>query len=494
MKFESTRSHEEVSGSYAILHGLAADGGLYLPKTLPQINMLAYLNKNYQTIAADVLGLFFTEFTKAELAYEVQQAYSHINFSHSKITGIREVSENTAYLELFYGRTLAFKDQALSLYPHLLLLAKKYQHETRELLILTATSGDTGKAAMEAVKDIQGIKIAVFYPTDGVSTMQKEQMQKQSGVNVFPVGIRGNFDDAQKAVKRIFTSLEMQALAEKSHTLLTSANSINVARLLPQIVYYVDAYARAVNNGLIKMNDVMDITVPTGNFGNILAAFMAKQCGVPIGMVICATNENNVLHDFIQTGLYDTRKREFYITHSPSMDILVSSNLERFLYLLLKDKTKIRVYMEQLKDDGYFSLDEKEHATMQKVITSYDCTNSQTVEMIGKVYEKEQYLIDPHTAVAAFAAEAYSRNNPNRANFQLIVSTAHPFKFLNCYRTLFAIDSENTYEIARELSKKTDIEMPMNLKELEHANTRFPNIIEVTGIDAFISQCLKKKV
>lgn len=491
MMFKSTRGAEQVSASYAILHGLATDGGLYIPERMPKIEAKDYLDKTYQEIAVSILSLFFDEFTTEELQERVDKAYSPSNFSHEKITGIREVKGNKAYLELFYGQTLAFKDQALSLYPHLLLLAKKYQKEERELLILAATSGDTGKAAMEAVKDIAGIKIIVLYPTDGVSSMQKEQMQKQMGNNVFPIGIKGNFDDAQNVVKRVFSDNDIQALAAEHNMLLTSANSINVARLLPQVIYYLDAYVRLVNDGLVTVGDEINITVPTGNFGNILAAFIAKKIGVPIGKVICATNENNVLADFIRTGRYDIRDRAFLVTHSPSMDILISSNLERFLSLLFPDTAKIKGYMESLQQDKFFELTAEELVELQQHISAYDTSNKQTIQTIADVYQAENYLIDPHTSVAAYAEERYAIENGDDTRFQLIVSTAHPYKFLDCYREIFDIEVENDYQAAAAIAEKTAVAVPEKIRELEAAVIRFPKIIEKDEMISHITDFIK---
>ncbi|MGL5042950.1 MAG: threonine synthase [Culicoidibacterales bacterium] len=495
MQFRSTRAsdmNKTVSASHAILHGLAEDGGLYVPIDFPELIMSDYLGQTYGAIAVSVLGLFFTEFSKDELEACVDASYNAQNFSHEAITGIHVVGETCAYLELFYGQTLAFKDQALSLFPHLLLLSKKYQKMSKKLLILAATSGDTGKAAMEAVKDVAGIEIIVLYPTDGVSSMQKAQMQKQMGNNVFPIGIEGNFDDAQAAVKTVFGSEQIAKIAAANNVLLTSANSINVARLLPQVVYYVDAYARLVEQATVKMGEVMNVCVPTGNFGNILAAFIAKKIGVPINKIICATNENKVLADFIRTGCYDIRTRPFLITPSPSMDILVSSNLERFLAFLFGDNKIVANYMKQLQENKCFTLTQAQHQLLKSHILAYDVTNEETITQIAKVFEAADYLIDPHTSVASHALDSFVEEFPEEAGFNIVVSTAHPYKFLSCYREIFAINEPNDYRCADVISAITNVQVPEKISELELAETRFSDVIKVAEMIPHIIKMVEK--
>jgi len=491
MLFHSTRGNEKVTASFAILHGLANDGGLYVPETIPTIDIKDYFNKTYAEIATQILGLFYSDFLESELFDICKKVYCTTNFSLDEITGIQTISENEAYLELFYGQTLAFKDQALSLFPYLLTLSKAKQKQTKDILILTATSGDTGKAAMEAIKDLPNIKIAVLYPAAGVSTMQKAQMQKQLGNNVFPIAINGNFDDAQTAVKQIFNSPVMQEFANSNNYLLSSANSINIARLLPQIVYYIDGYARLVTTNKITSGEKINVTVPTGNFGNILSLIMAKKMGLPIAKIICATNENNVLADFIQTGKYDIRSRDFLVTPSPSMDILIASNLERFLYLLLEDTAQVGIYMEQLSNQHFFQLSDNETILMQEYITGYYTTNTDTITHIKAVFDKYQYLIDPHTSVASFATARYKENHPHDKNYFVNISTASPYKFIDCYRSIFAIDEADDYLAAEMISKYTGTSIPQKINELKTLPIRFPQQIEITAIEATIKQLMK---
>ena len=334
MNYKSTRNNEKtVNSSYAVLHGLAGDGGLYIPENLPSVDLNYDILKDmsYQETAFYVLKEFFPDLGDEELKKSINNAYNTDTFNTPEIAPVAKLDQNISLTELFHGRTLAFKDLALSLFPYLLTASKKAENEKNDILILTATSGDTGKAALEGFRDVPGIKIIVFYPKNGVSPMQEDQMRKQLGGNVDIVAIEGNFDDAQSAVKDIFSSQEFKNLCQENNTTFSSANSINIGRLFPQIVYYVTTYVNLRNKGIITENEKFNVVVPTGNFGNILAAFIAKKMGIPIDKLISASNENNVLADFFKTGTYN-KERPFYTTNSPSMDILLSSNFERYLY------------------------------------------------------------------------------------------------------------------------------------------------------------------
>ena len=362
MNFRSTRSDECVSPSYALLHGLAADGGLYVPESFPE-NVLSYKDlagKSYQDIAEAVLSHFFTNFTAEERKQMIASAYNDTTFRDDRIVPLHSIDTDLSIAELFHGRTLAFKDLALSLFPYLLTAAKKQEKEDRDILILTATSGDTGKAALEGFKDVPGTNIMVFYPSEGVSPMQKQQMQKQEGDNVKVSAIYGNFDDAQSFLKRVFTSAEVNAYANEKGVLFSSANSINIGRLFPQVAYYVSTYVSLVDNGAISEGETFDVIVPTGNFGNILAGYFAKKMGIPIGKLICASNQNKVLADFFETGVYDMN-HDFYTTSSPSMDILLSSNFERFLfYVAGQNAQKVAQWEKDLLETGKMSVSEAE--------------------------------------------------------------------------------------------------------------------------------------
>ena len=470
MKYTSTRSNETVNASLAILNGLAKDGGLYVPESIPTLDLNALKDTSYQSLAFEILSLFLDDFNKEDLKQTINSAYNENNFSHESITGLRKYNDNTYFLELFYGKTSAFKDQALSLYPYLLKLAMK-EHDIDHLSILTATSGDTGKAAMEAISDVEGLSIAVLFPKDGTSFIQKLQMQSQKGNNVYPLAIEGNFDDAQSAVKEFF--LKHQDLP------ITSANSINIARLLPQIVYYYDLVHR--------LNTVkpINVYVPTGNFGNILAAFIAKEMGLPIQKLIVCTNNNNVLYEFFKTGVYDISTKTFEVTHSPSMDILISSNLERMLYFMFKDKEKVAGWMEDLKNNKRFQLSKSELQKLQETFDTQMCTNECTYEAIQEVYEASNILIDPHTATALPQDESEALN--------VIVSTASPYKFPKLYNKLFNLNSKDDFYILNKIDELTDEPYPPFIKELETIDVRFNQNIKLEEIESVLKEFIIKE-
>ncbi len=430
MKYISTRGLdvEGVSSAYAIKKGLASDGGLYMPESIPTITrsqLQLLLALSYPERAAKILARFLTDYEYDELLADATAAYSSDKFLPAAAP-VTRLGDGMYMLELWHGPTAAFKDMALQIMPRLFVRALKKTGENRKAMILVATSGDTGKAALEGYKDIEDTCIKVFYPTDGVSAVQKLQMQTQNGDNVSVVGIRGNFDDAQSGVKRIFADSNMANYLSDKGVFLSSANSINWGRLAPQIVYYISAYCDLVKMGEISMGETIDVTVPTGNFGNIFAAYIAKKMGLPLGRLVTASNRNNILTDFIHTGVYD-RNREFFATMSPSMDILISSNLERLLYITLGAE-KTRGYMSSLAEYGRYELSEEDKAIALADFAGFFTNEEETRETIKRVYEKKNCLIDTHTAVAVYAAERYMDENKAERKM-LTVSTASAYKF-----------------------------------------------------------------
>ena len=430
MKYISTRGAEAegVSSAYAIKTGLASDGGLFMPESIPQIN-LEFIRElsalPYTERAAKILSLFLTDYTYEELLCDAEGAYSKEKFIPSPAP-ISSLGKGTYMLELWHGPTCAFKDMALQIMPRLFVRALKKCNEDREALILVATSGDTGKAALEGYRDVAGTKIKVFYPIDGVSRVQKLQMQTQEGTNVSVSGIVGNFDDAQTGVKRIFSDTAFAKELSDGGVFLSSANSINWGRLVPQIVYYVSAYCDLYREGVIELGETIDVCVPTGNFGNIFAGFIAKLMGVKIGKLVCASNMNNVLTDFLETGEYN-KNRDFHATISPSMDILISSNLERLLYTLF-GKEKTAEYMKKLNEEGKYKLTAEELNTVKEHFVGYYTDEELCKKTVADTYKNANSLIDTHTAVAAHAAKCYAEAY-KAENKMLVVSTASPYKF-----------------------------------------------------------------
>ena len=449
MNYKSTRNNEKtVNSSYAVLHGLAGDGGLYIPENLPSVDLNYDILKDmsYQETAFYVLKEFFPDLGDEELKKSINNAYNTDTFNTPEIAPVAKLDQNISLTELFHGRTLAFKDLALSLFPYLLTASKKAENEKNDILILTATSGDTGKAALEGFRDVPGIKIIVFYPKNGVSPMQEDQMRKQLGGNVDIVAIEGNFDDAQSAVKDIFSSQEFKNLCQENNTTFSSANSINIGRLFPQIVYYVTTYVNLRNKGIITENEKFNVVVPTGNFGNILAAFIAKKMGIPIDKLISASNENNVLADFFKTGTYN-KERPFYTTNSPSMDILLSSNFERYLYYV-------------------------------------------TGENSSRIFS---YLMDPHTAVGYAVLEKYLKESGDKTH-SVIISTAHPYKFPYAAASALNLsEKENPYEMLDDLSAVCGIKLPKQLEELKTLPLRFSVIINKNKISDYVRNKITEK-
>ncbi len=428
LRYKSTRdSSLSVRASEAILKGLSNEGGLFVPERVPSLPMpaAAFASLSYRECAYEIMRLFFDDFSEEELKHCIESAYDD-KFDTAEIAPVREAS-GAWYLELFHGATIAFKDMALSILPHLMTTAARKHGVEDTIVILTATSGDTGKAALAGFADVEGTKIIVFYPKDGVSPVQKLQMVTQRGDNTFVIGVDGNFDDCQGAVKKMFNDGELKKRLSDGHFRFSSANSINIGRLVPQIVYYVYAYSRLIKNGVIKEGEEINFTVPTGNFGNILAGYYAKRMGLPVKMLICASNENRVLFDFFRSGTYD-KNRKFILTSSPSMDILVSSNLERLIYHICDDNAeKTAELMKLLSTEGKYDISEGMREKL-KDFAGYATSQRETGEMIDTLFKESGYIIDPHTAVAAHAYRQYRADSKDETP-TVIVSTASPYKF-----------------------------------------------------------------
>lgn len=481
MNYNSTRDKSKVvSAAKAIAQGISDEGGLFVPQELPKYSMddiKALTETDYRGRAKKIMGDFLGDFTAEEISDSVDAAYASEKFGGDDPAPISYVyvgGTEAAVLELWHGPTCAFKDMALQILPHLLTRSVKKTCADKQAVILVATSGDTGKAALEGFCDVEGTKIMVFYPVDGVSPMQKRQMATQKGNNVSVVAIRGNFDDAQTGVKKIFTNADIKAKLAENNMLFSSANSINWGRLLPQIVYYFSAYCEMVKSGRINLGDKINVAVPTGNFGNILASYYAMCMGLPVNKFICASNSNNVLTDFISTGTYD-RKRKFYTTISPSMDILVSSNLERLLYHLTDGNAeKVAGWMKELSENGCYTVDDETKAKLTSLFVGGCCDDEQTKKTIGETYEKENYLCDTHTAVAFDVYAQYVKNTGDKTP-TVIASTASPYKF--SASVLSAVESgalpEDEFATVDALSAKTGTDVPAPLAALKDAKERF---------------------
>lgn len=479
MKYISTRGNApEIRAAEAIVAGMAGDGGLFVPTEIPKIasEFIAELAKDkYAGRAEQVLRLFLDDYTASELAGCIARAYDKGKFDDTRVAPTRSVGDMTL-LELWHGPTSAFKDMALQLLPQLLSVALQKIGEKREILILTATSGDTGKAALSGFSDVPQTKIMVFYPADGVSQIQRLQMTTQTGGNVAVVAVEGNFDDAQRGVKAIFNDAALNRELAAAKVKLSSANSINWGRLAPQIVYYFSAYADLLNMGKIKNGDAVNFTVPTGNFGNILAGFYARQMGLPVGRLICASNRNNVLTDFLLTGYYD-RHREFFKTITPSMDILISSNLERLLYHLTGDAAAVRRWMADLADEGRYDCGVNMLQRLQNLFWADWTNDDKTKQAIKEVYDAYHYVMDPHTAVAWAVAQAYQRRTDDRRPM-VVVSTASPYKFSDSVLSALGVETagENCFTLLKELAARNDVPVPPELKKLENAPVRHETV------------------
>ena len=489
--YNSTRSNgTPVKASEAILKGLSDDGGLFVPDRIPALDksLKELSGLTYKEVAYEVMKLFLTDFTEEELKQCINNAYDS-KFDTEVIAPLVE-AEGAYYLELFHGATIAFKDMALSILPHLLITSAKKNQVKNEIVILTATSGDTGKAALAGFAGVKGTKIIVFYPKHGVSPIQEKQMVTQKGDNTCVIGITGNFDDAQTGVKKLFGDKELAAEMDKAGYQFSSANSINIGRLVPQIVYYVYAYAQLLKEGRITDGEAINVVVPTGNFGNILAAYYAKNMGLPIKKLICASNDNKVLYDFFETGVYD-RNREFVLTTSPSMDILISSNLERLIYRIAgNDAEKNAALMVALSGQGKYEITAEMKEKLADFYGNY-ATEKETAATIKKLYEETGYVIDTHTAVAATVYNKYKAQTKDGTK-TVIASTASPFKFTRS--VMEAIDekyaSMDDFELVDELSRIANVKVPKAIEEIRTAPVLHDRVCDKEEMKAVVKEFL----
>lgn len=490
--YHSTRNSEETAtASEAILKGLTSDGGLFVPDSIPKLNVsLEDLTQmSYQEIAYAVMKEFLTDFTEEELKTCINNAYDS-KFDTEEIAVTKKV-DGAYYLELFHGATIAFKDMALSILPHLLVTSARKNNVKNEIVILTATSGDTGKAALSGFADVPGTKIIVFYPKSGVSPIQEKQMVTQKGDNTYVIGIKGNFDDAQTGVKKMFSNKELAKVMNDNGFQFSSANSINIGRLVPQVVYYVKAYADLLKQGALKAGEPMNVVVPTGNFGNILASYYAKQMGIPIGKFVCASNKNKVLFDFFETGKYD-RNREFYVTTSPSMDILISSNLERMIYRIAgNDAKQCAKFMAALTKDGEYVITDAMKAELSEFFGAFG-SEEETAVKIKEVYDKEGYVMDTHTAVAAVAYDKYKAATGDDKTPTVIASTASPYKFTRSVMDAIdpAYDAEDDFELVDELNKVSKTAIPKAIEEIRTAPVLHDTVCETAAMEDEVKKIL----
>ncbi|WP_418966713.1 threonine synthase [Butyribacter intestini] len=491
LMYQSTRSEgTKVTASQAILKGLADDGGLFVPVSIPKLDVsLEDISKmTYQETAYEVMKLFFTDFTENELKTCIERAYDS-KFDIKEIAPLVKKSD-AYYLELFHGATIAFKDMALSILPHLLTTSAKKNNIKNEIVILTATSGDTGKAALAGFADVEGTSIIVFYPKNGVSKIQERQMVTQKGANTKVVGITGNFDDAQSGVKAMFNNKELAKVMDGHGYQFSSANSINIGRLVPQVVYYVYSYTRLLANGDIKAGEKVNFVVPTGNFGNILAAFYAKNMGVPVGKLICASNENKVLYDFFETGVYD-RNREFILTSSPSMDILISSNLERLIFRIAGDDAKKTAeMMDALKTTGKYTITDEMKAKLADFTGGW-ASEEDTAKEIKRVFDETGYVMDTHTAVASSVYHTY-KEKTNDDTKTIIASTASPYKFGTS--VMSAIDKKyegmDDFALIDELCKTSGVKIPNAVEEIRTAPVLHDTVCETEDMQKTVEKIL----
>ncbi len=496
MNYRSTRNNAvSVQSAKAIAQGLSSEGGLFVPESIPKLTkeeVLALCDKSYPERAFDIFKLFLTDFTDDEIKHCVNGAYLK-NFDSENVSEISHLLTGTYILELWHGPTCAFKDMALQILPYLLTCSAKKVIDGKEIAILVATSGDTGKAALEGFKDVEGTSITVFYPEDGVSDMQKRQMTTQEGSNVNVCAIKGNFDDCQNGVKAIFTDEKLKKALDEKNITFSSANSINWGRLSPQIVYYVSAYASLIKDGEIEYGDKINVVVPTGNFGNILAAYYAKQMGIPINKLICASNANNVLTDFINTGVYD-RNREFFTTVSPSMDILISSNLERLLYHLTDgdDKT-ISEWFGKLSKEGKYSVTPEVLAKIKADFYAGCCNDTETKAAIKEVFEEYSYLMDTHTAVAYKVYKDYKAETGDNTK-TIVASTANPYKFGKAVYEALGQNPEglDEFTIIEKLEAYTGTKMPAPLAATKDKKVRFSGSVEKQEMSDVVLNFLNK--
>ena len=490
--YSSTRNADvKFTASEAILKGLADDGGLFVPDSIPalDVSMDELAQMSYQETAYEVMKLLLSDFTEQELKECIEKAYDS-KFDTEEIAPLVS-ADGAYYLELFHGSTIAFKDMALSILPHLLITSARKNNVKNDIVILTATSGDTGKAALAGFADVKGTKIIVFYPKNGVSPIQEKQMVTQKGDNTFVVGIHGNFDQAQTGVKQMFNDKNMaKELADAGYQ-FSSANSINIGRLVPQVVYYVYAYAKMYANEVIAKDEKINVVVPTGNFGNILAAFYAKNMGVPINKLICASNENKVLYDFFRTGIYD-KNREFILTTSPSMDILISSNLERLIYRIAgNDAVKNAELMKSLSGTGKYEITDDMKALLKDFYGNYT-SEQETADVIRDLYEKTGYIIDTHTAVAAGVYKKYKEETKDTDTKTVIASTASPFKFTRSVMNAIdpKYDAMGDFELVDELSRLGNVAVPQAIEDIRSAAVLHDTVCEVEEMPDVVKKFL----
>ena len=482
MKFRSTRGDkEELRAAQAIIRGIAPDRGLYVPEEIPAMpfDIADMKDASYQEVAKKVIGTFFTDFTEEETAACVDGAYDS-KFDTEEIAPLVKAGD-AWFLELYHGKTAAFKDMALSILPRLLTTAVKKEHDDKKICILTATSGDTGKAALEGFADVPGTEIIVFYPDSGVSQVQERQMVTQTGGNTHVFAIKGNFDDAQTGVKNVFQSEEVRDILLAKGVQLSSANSINIGRLIPQCVYYIWAYLGMMRQGVIETGEKINVVVPTGNFGNILAAYYAKRMGLPVNKLICASNKNKILTDFIRTGVYDT-DREFYLTNSPSMDILISNNLERLLYHLSgNDADEIRRLMAELDSEKRYEVGDSIREGLKEFYGGFADVEA-TDAAIGEMYRDNKYLLDTHTAVAYKVYENY-REETGDLTPTVIASTASPYKFAKSVAESIGLgEQQDGFAYIREIAASTGVKVPEGLRDLDKKEIRHTGVIDVDQI------------
>ncbi|MDO5410900.1 MAG: threonine synthase [Lachnospiraceae bacterium] len=489
--YRSTRGgFSGVKASEAILQGLAEDGGLFVPESMPvlDVKLSDLAGKSYQEVAYEVMKLFLTDYSEEDLKYCISHAYDS-KFDTAEIAPIKK-ADNAYYLELFHGSTIAFKDMALSILPYLMTTAARMNRIQDEIVILTATSGDTGKAALAGFADVPGTRIIVFFPDGGVSPIQKKQMVTQKGANCKVVAVKGNFDDCQTGVKNIFNDKAMKEEMAAGGFRFSSANSINIGRLVPQIVYYVYSYAELLKRGVIKDGDPLNIVVPTGNFGNILAAYYAKSIGVPLGKLICASNENKVLFDFFQTGAYD-RNREFMLTSSPSMDILISSNLERLIYRIAgNDAEKNVAMMNALSNNGKYEITDEMKAQLSDFCAGF-ASEAETAQEISYMYQNADYIIDTHTAVASYVYRNYRETTGDTAP-AVIASTASPYKFTRSVMT--AIDEKynamEDFALVDALCELSGVKVPAAIEDIRSAEVLHTSVCEISQMEETVKAFL----
>ena len=491
ISYKSTRGSENIkTAAQAVIKGIAEDKGLYVPDSVPAlpVSIEELAEMPYKEVAYNIISAFFTDYTPEEMRACVDGAYDS-KFDAEEVVPVAEAG-GAHFLELYHGKTAAFKDMALSILPYLLTTAMKKEKEDKKICILTATSGDTGKAALEGFADVPGTEIIVFFPNQGVSQVQERQMITQEGANTHVFAIEGNFDDAQTGVKKIFGDAGFAEELAAQGCKLSSANSINIGRLVPQVAYYVYGYAQLVKKGTIKAGDAINIVVPTGNFGNILAAYYAGKMGIPVNKFICASNKNKILTDFIKTGVYDTN-REFYLTNSPSMDILISSNLERLLYHLSGDNgDEIKGLMTALEEDKKYEVSEKIREGLGSFWGGF-ATVEETNETIGKMYNENGYLMDTHTAVAYKVYSDYvAETGDDRAT--LIASTASAYKFADSVsRSIGLAEEENGFRFIEALNAKTGVDIPAGLRDLDKRPVRHDQVISISQMKEVIAESVK---